>query len=544
MAISNNSISILAPVHVIRTETVLSRYPIHRLAKRGEVSIDILRKDENGATTFRWEVSHSSRYGQPGPLAYKLDTLVINRRIEGAGRPLAKVIRLGSLRQIADELDLGADTNLVRRALLQNAFAGITMKGAYKSHTGEERTVDAAFTRYAVVMTGQKMLDGQSADAVYIVLNDIFQEILNNAILRPLDYDYLKILAPAAQRWYELVSYQMYAALKYDRPRAKMAYSEFCACSTITRYPEYEQVKKQMHKIHKPHLTEEYLDRVEMEPFLDEEGLPDWLMWYWPGRRAKSQYEAFLHRRKFPRLQGDLFPDARVTPNEEREILTLLVEELGTREPVSPLIPTPSAAPLVVVQCSEAEQALIEELTAQGLNRADAVRFARECPDECTRQLDYLPFVPEFKSSRGAYLRSAIEQRYGPPKGYEKAEKEQSDRRKWEARESIEKARQSHQEAHRTAYLAYVAREAERINRGFPDAFGTFTEWDEEKRKVKLRLARGKIGQKLLADFDTEQARLLRVAEFFHGHAQCSVLSFWEWDVKENPDSYHPHVEK
>lgn len=516
--------SALAPVNVIRTETALSRYPIHRLAKRGEVTIDIQRKDENGATTFRWEVSHSSRYGQPGPLAYKLDTLVINRKLEAAGRPVPKVIRLGSLRDVADELDLGADTNLVRRALFQNAFAGITMKGAYKSTGGEERTVDAAFTRYAVVMTGQKMPDGKRADAVYIVLHDIFQEILNHAILRPLDYDYLKMLAPAAQRWYELVSYQMYAALKYDRPRAKFAYSEFCACSTMTRYPDYEQVKKQMYKIHRPHLTEEYLERVEMEPFTDEAGVPDWLMWYWPGRRAKSQYDAFLHRRKYPRMQGDLFPDGEAAPNEERDLLALLdVDAAGVGEPP----PAPVAAPLSEVQRSEEELSLIRDLTAQGLNQSDAVRFARERPDDCRRQLEYLPYVTEFKSSRGAYLRSAIQDGYGAPKGYEEAKAKAEAKRKEEDRVRYEKARQSHQEAHQESYLAYLRCREGEVRETAPEAYAAFLAGEERSR---AQFSRMKV-KRLLQEWDTEPGHLRRFQEAF----KTEVLDFWAWDDQLNP---------
>jgi hypothetical protein len=28
---------------------------------------------------MRWEVDYSKKHGQPGPLGYKLDTLIINR---------------------------------------------------------------------------------------------------------------------------------------------------------------------------------------------------------------------------------------------------------------------------------------------------------------------------------------------------------------------------------------------------------------------------------------------------------------------------------
>src|SRR5262249_61912882 len=89
----------LSPPSPIRVETALSRYPVHRLAKRGDVAIDIREKNENGEVSIKWEVTHS-----PGPLAYKLDTLIINRRIEEAVRPVPRIIKLGSLRDICREL--------------------------------------------------------------------------------------------------------------------------------------------------------------------------------------------------------------------------------------------------------------------------------------------------------------------------------------------------------------------------------------------------------------------------------------------------------
>src|SRR3954452_17179115 len=81
----------------IRVETALSRYPVHRLAKHGDIAIDIREKSGDGEVEIKWEVNHVSKFGQPGPLAYKLDTLIINRRIEEAIRPIPRIIKLGSL---------------------------------------------------------------------------------------------------------------------------------------------------------------------------------------------------------------------------------------------------------------------------------------------------------------------------------------------------------------------------------------------------------------------------------------------------------------
>jgi hypothetical protein len=239
----------LVPLTIIRTETALSRYPVHALARGVPVQIEITRKDERGATTFRWEVSYNSRYGQPGPLAYKLDTLVINRRIEEAieetGRPVPKILRLGSLRDLCRELGVseGENTRTIKNALRQNATAFITAKITYRGIDGAEHSLESDFNRYTIVFTGEQFPDGRRADAVYLVLNDLYRQVLGTAITRPLDYDYLKELAPAAQRFYELISYQIYAALRHRRPRARYLYSDYCTYAPQTRYFDHEHVK-------------------------------------------------------------------------------------------------------------------------------------------------------------------------------------------------------------------------------------------------------------------------------------------------------------
>src|ERR1700742_1040362 len=96
----------LYPLNPIRVETAFSRYPVHRLAKRGNVRIEIEEHDETGDLRASGDVSYNSRFGQPGQLAYKIDTIIINRKIDEAGRPIPKVLKLGSLRDICRELSV------------------------------------------------------------------------------------------------------------------------------------------------------------------------------------------------------------------------------------------------------------------------------------------------------------------------------------------------------------------------------------------------------------------------------------------------------
>jgi hypothetical protein len=282
---------------IIRTETVLSRLPVHNLAKRGNVNIQILKTAPDGKIELKWIVSYSDRYGQARQLAYKLDTIVINHHIDEQGRPLPKMICLGSLRDIANQLDLGGDTNKVRRALRQNASAFITAKFEYRGNDGSKKTLEADFTRYSVVFTGEQLPDGRRADAVYIILNEPYREVLNNAPVRPLDRAYMKELPPAAQRFYEIISYKIFSTIKNHYPHAKIAYSEYCTFSAQLRHYERQSVQDQMAKVIRPHKQSGYITALRYEPTIDAENKPDWTLYLTPGPKAHSEF-AIAHGRK------------------------------------------------------------------------------------------------------------------------------------------------------------------------------------------------------------------------------------------------------
>jgi len=517
----------LFPLDAIRVETVLSRNPIHNLSKRGGVEIAINFAGEGGRGAIQWQVSHNSRYGQPGPLAYKVDTHVVNRRIDEAGRPVPKIIRLGSLSEICAELGLadGKSTQDVKKALLQNAGAFVTAKLAYTGTDGTEHSFEFNDTRYGVVLTGQKFPDGRKANAVYLVLHDIFRGLLDRAPYRPLDYDYLKSLTPGAQRFYELVSYQIFAAIKHTRPQARYRYSEYCTFAPQTRYYDWEHARKQMYKLHAPHIQSEYLAKVEYEATDDGQGNPDWWFWYTPGRKAYAEYSAFLCRKQ---------PKPKPATETSRGRRTL-----------APAGPAPEQLPLGgVAEPAAADpqyEELVQHLAEKGLNHSDAERLAREKPEECRRQLDHLPFVAEFKSSRGAYLRAAIEGGYGPPKGYaEHATKERAQQRKAEET-SRKQARQSHEAAHRATYLAWIGERVGELETSHPEVATGFSE-AEAKMLAKYRRtlpANSSALRAVLADYERPESRAERLQEFLEKHHPALKLpDFWQWDAAYNPQRF------
>ena len=88
------------PLSILRTETVLSRFPIHTLTKCGRVTHSHHPDRRPRALDVRWTVSYNEHYGPPRQLAYKLDTVVINQILDALPRPLPRVIPVGSMTQV------------------------------------------------------------------------------------------------------------------------------------------------------------------------------------------------------------------------------------------------------------------------------------------------------------------------------------------------------------------------------------------------------------------------------------------------------------
>jgi hypothetical protein len=223
----------------------------------------------------------------------------------------------------------GHNFNDIKQSLSQNAGATIKAKVFYRDKAGKQRKLEAVFSRYSVVFTGDSLPGGEEADGVYVVMNDIYQGFLNNVPLRPLDFNYLRQLPPSACRFYEVVSFRIYAALKYGWPRVSLSYSEYCEATGQRRLMTGTEVSKQMYKLHKPHLDRGYLSRVEFEKMPDADEDPDWNIWYTPGPRARDEYVKFSAGREAQ--AGAVEPDNRLLPRGQSPAEELIAHFLTAR---------------------------------------------------------------------------------------------------------------------------------------------------------------------------------------------------------------------
>ena len=363
----------------IRVETAISRFPIHCLSRKGSVTIDLQRLNEAGVADFKWEVTYNSKHGQPGPLAYKVDTLIINRLLDQLGRPLPEFVRIGSLSDVCRSLgtqDTGPNITNLKSAFLQNASAFINAKLRYKTKNGREKWAEMGYTRYSVVFTGEALPNGDQADAVYIILNPPYRELLNHVETRPLDYDYLKQLPPGPQRFYELLSFQIYGAIAGGRLRAKMLYSDYCKYAPQARYGDFDHVKKQMYKLHIEHRESGYISKVEYQQATDPEGNADWEMFYTPGPKAFAEYLAFTNRQ---------LPPARV------------MEPSFTKAVQG----RPVQTTLALTAC---DSTLLSEMTSRGITEAKARDLLAHLKpgQEVMDQMEYVDFLIA-KDRRGKF---------------------------------------------------------------------------------------------------------------------------------------------
>ncbi len=487
----------LLPLNTIRTESALSRFPVHRLSNAGSVNIEIRESNDEGELKTKWKVSYNSEYGQPGALAYKVDTLAVNRKFDEIGRPLPTLIRLESVAAIAKEL--GSNRVEIKKALYQNAFAAITAKMSYKGKDGTEKTIEAGFTRYSIIFTGETLPDGRKADAVYLLLNEIYREILNTAQTRPLDYDYLKELSPGAQRLYELLSFQIFGALANARPRAKLLYSYYCTRAPQTRYFDYDHVKKQMYKLHQPHKKSGYISAVEFKETTDSEGRADWEMLYTPGRKAKAEFRAFNE-------PGRTLGKKRKQPEQ-------LALKATTEPELQPAMShvAPNAAP--------EDEPLITKLISLHIAEPTARELVRDYRKSVELQLRALPYRNLNKiKDLAAWLVVAIKESHQLPDTITQAQAKEEEVKKAQAKKEAQEARQRDEEARRAAYFDYLRARAGKAENEQPEAYRAFLENSAAKRtELEADPAHKGTAKKIhLRLFDDEQSHLERFRDYFN----------------------------
>ncbi len=187
----------------------------------------------------------------------------------------------------------------------------------------------------------------------------------------------------------------------------------------------------------------------------------------------------------------------------------------------------------VRVEEPEEDKSLVAYLREHGVNRADAVRLVNEEPDECRRQLEYLPFVTAFKTSKGAYLRSAIEQGFGPPSAYIKARQRQEHAHEQTTGAAADRA--AMQRKRREALVSSLRGFAAQMELEQPEAFSRFTAYLEGELHLMMQRFSARAAQESYRKlYSGEAKRLERFATYFAANP-CPLPALAAWLVEHPP---------
>jgi len=285
------------------------KYPRHILAQtsRGKRQVDI-RIGEKGKGQY-WYVTSNPKIGVPGKMSFDFDYQVLHQKFyenllkaRQNGQKIApRYVVVGSLREIAKQLGLKSpDTVKVRKAIESNQAAVIQTDKAIRfiNEKGEVEYLSGQFKAYDVYIRGDHLPDGDEAKKVILELSIPFWQALNcQEVSKPLDGQYFKQLAkPGAQRWYTLVSTDIFVALSKNLPYAKIRYSEYCKFHPQKRHTEFNKMKRQMYNLHQKHIELGYIEPPHYQKITDD-GSTDWWILYKPSLKAREEYQQNRQRK-------------------------------------------------------------------------------------------------------------------------------------------------------------------------------------------------------------------------------------------------------
>ena len=131
----------LLPPTPIRVETALSRYPVHRLAKHGDIAIDIREKHENGEVSIKWEVTTTANSANLARLpinSIRSSSTAGLRKLAGLSRGSSSLEASATFAANSEQARARIADN-IKKSLYQNASACITAKIRYKQNGGSEQ---------------------------------------------------------------------------------------------------------------------------------------------------------------------------------------------------------------------------------------------------------------------------------------------------------------------------------------------------------------------------------------------------------------------
>ncbi len=146
------------------------------------------------------------------------------------------------------------------------------------------RKVKEALER--IRMTGIKSEDGSIAEKNLLYLGNVYLQSLNSFNIKPIDYTYWRSLeSKIASRLYEILGIKFYGVRNKKEGFIRYKYSTLCQLLPVTPHSYISSAKRQLNPGNNELRDTGFISKYEWS----ENGNNDWLIYYWPGERAKKE---------------------------------------------------------------------------------------------------------------------------------------------------------------------------------------------------------------------------------------------------------------
>jgi len=302
---------------IINSEVNLLVFPFFALSTKGlkdktkTVYQEIIKRG-NQEINLLWKVTSNSEYGYPGPFDRKVQQAIseiLSEILKKEGE-IKNPIPLGSLYNLCKRMNIntsGTEYKKIKKAFKRIKTTSIESKGTFYNKDTEQWIEDIFSLYDRVIFKGEKIAEDEISDNNYLFLGNWYLQNLNSFYIKPIDYNYLQNLkSRVASRLYEILGVKFFGLRNKREKFICYRYSKLCQLLPVTPQEYISLAKQQLNLGNNELLNTEFISKYTWS----ENGKEDWLIYYWPGERAKKEMKK-VKRKSIDNRIGEYLPEPK-----------------------------------------------------------------------------------------------------------------------------------------------------------------------------------------------------------------------------------------
>ena len=319
--IINSEVNLLVfPFFVLERKNKKLENEYKDIVKRGGQKIEII-----------WNVSANPKYGYPGPFdreVHKVIEQIISEILREEGE-IKNPISF-SIYDLCNRMGItsagGDNYQRIKKALEKIRATTIKSEGAFY-HKEKKEWISKVFGLYdSIIFRGEQLEDGSIAEKNLLHLGNIYLQSLNSFNIKSIDYTYWRSLkSKIASRLYEILGVKFFGVRNKKEGFIRYKYSTLCQLLPVTSHRYISDAKRQLNPGNNELKDTGFISKFDWS----ENGNKDWLIYYWPGERAKEEIRR-AETKNINNRTGEYLPgpkeEVKVFSKEQVELINKLVK--------------------------------------------------------------------------------------------------------------------------------------------------------------------------------------------------------------------------